>query len=190
MTDTYESTPHSGGYYHVSTSYWPNGEKNVVSSTLPGLPAWTYTPDGEGRIASVSASTGQNPVTGTIYNVASQATSVTLGSGDADSFSYDSSTGRMTQFSFNVNGTAETGTLTWNANGTVGNLNVNDPFGSNGQNCNFGYDDEGRLSSACGTSYGYDPFGNISGYGLDGEVQHGHESAFDGTERDHANLRR
>ena len=25
VTDVYQSTPNSGGYYHVSASYWPNG---------------------------------------------------------------------------------------------------------------------------------------------------------------------
>jgi len=25
LTDTYESTPHSAGYYHATASYWANG---------------------------------------------------------------------------------------------------------------------------------------------------------------------
>ena len=76
--DTYESTPHSGGYYHVASTYWPNGLLNVFTPNLIGLPNWTYTPDGEGRINTVSASSGQNPVTGTTYNNFSLATGILM----------------------------------------------------------------------------------------------------------------
>jgi len=48
---------------------------------------------------------------------------VNYGSGDSDSFTYDPNTGRMTQYQYNVNGSALTGTLGWNANGTLGALN-------------------------------------------------------------------
>ncbi len=44
-----ESTPHSGGYYHVSASYWANGLQNTLNANLSGLPNWTYAADGEGR---------------------------------------------------------------------------------------------------------------------------------------------
>jgi YD repeat-containing protein len=51
LTDVYESTPHSGGYYHVNASFWANGSLNVLNggtSKLPGLPTFTYGVDGEG----------------------------------------------------------------------------------------------------------------------------------------------
>ncbi len=36
--DVYESTPHSGGYYHVNTLYWANGQiKQVTGVGLPTL---------------------------------------------------------------------------------------------------------------------------------------------------------
>ncbi len=76
VTDTYEATPHSGGYYHVAATYWPNGLMNMLSWNLAGFPSWTYTPDGEGRVYSVSASSGQNPLTSTAYNGFGEATSV------------------------------------------------------------------------------------------------------------------
>jgi hypothetical protein len=30
LTDVYESTPHSGGYYHTTSSYWPTGTLEAV----------------------------------------------------------------------------------------------------------------------------------------------------------------
>lgn len=103
---------------------------------------------------------------------------MTLGSGDSDAFQYDSNTGRMTQYDFNVNGKTVTGNLGWNANGTLGSLSVSDAFSSaDTQTCKFGdpnalppvpgYDDLGRLISAnCGSiwsqTFSLDPFGNLS----------------------------
>lgn len=60
------------------------------------------------------------------------------------------------------------GVLNWNANGTLQQLAITDPFNSaNTQNCSFTYDDLARQSTAnCGTawnqSFSFDPFGNIS----------------------------
>jgi RHS repeat-associated protein len=169
----YESTPHSGGYYHASATYWANGALDVLTakygtSSITGLPTFTYAPDGEGRINTVSASAGQNPVTGTTYNVASLATQVTLGSSDSDSFTYDPATNRMTKYTFTVNSQSVVGTLTWNSIGTLENLSVTDPFFSGGnQSCAYNHDDLSRIASAnCGSvwsqTFSYDAFGNIS----------------------------
>jgi YD repeat-containing protein len=119
LSDVYESTPHSGGYYHTSASYWANGALGQLSG-LSGLPTMTYSPDGEGRPYSVTAGSGQNLVTSTSYNTAGLPTGLNLGSGDSDAFSYDSTTGRMTQYQASINGQAIVGQLTWNANGTLG----------------------------------------------------------------------
>jgi len=60
------------------------------------------------------------------------------------------------------------GTLTWNANGTLQSLQINDTANSaNTQTCTNLYDDLGRLSSnSCaggwGQNFSYDPFGNIT----------------------------
>ena len=95
-TDLWEQTPNSGGSYHVTDQYFPNGEVNTLigyqasGSQIVGLPAITYGIDGEGRLTTASASAGQNPVTAASYNVASQLTSLTLGSGDSDAYVYDS----------------------------------------------------------------------------------------------------
>jgi RHS repeat-associated protein len=168
VSDVYQATPHSGGYYHTTQSYWPNGLPDVLGNNIAGLPTFTYTPDGEGRAYTVSASAGQNPVTNTVYNPASLPTAVTYGSADSDSFNYDSNTNRMTQYQFNVNGSSLAGILGWNANGTLQTQNITDAFnGADTQNCSYGYDDVTRLRTAnCGTAaaqtFTYDAFGNIN----------------------------
>jgi hypothetical protein len=125
--DIYESTPNSGGFYRVNMSYHPNGSVATISD-LVGLPTLTYGVDGEGRIYSTAASTGQNPLVSTTYNFASLPTQINLGSTDSDSFTYDPNTNRISQFKFSVNGKSVVGSLTWNPIGTLEDLNVSDPF--------------------------------------------------------------
>ncbi len=177
-TDTYQSSPNSGGYYHATASYLPNGAVQTLgllnSAQSPLIPTQTYGVDGEGRPNSVTASSGQNPVTSVAYTTSGTTqpigslTNVTFGSGDSDSYQYDPGTGRMTQYSFNVNGQSVVGNLHWNANGTLGQLAITDPFNSqDNQTCNNTYDDLGRISgNNCGSAwqqtFSYDAFGNIS----------------------------
>ena len=166
-SDVYESTPHSGGYYHVTAAYWPNGALNQLSN-LTGLPTITYNVDGEGRLYSASAASGQNPLTSTTYNPASEPTAVDFGSSDGDSFTYDPNSDRMTQYKFNVNSQSVTGNLTWNPNRSLESLVITDPFNSaDAQTCNYTHDDLSRIASAnCGTAasqtFTYDAFGNIN----------------------------
>jgi RHS repeat-associated protein len=172
QTDVYESTPHSGGYYHVATTNWANGTMKTLAGYLASgsgfIPTVTYTPDGEGRWKSVTASSDPNPVSNTTYNAAGQITGVTYGSSDNDSFTYDPNTSRMKQYKFTLNGSSEISNLTWNANATLKTLAITDPFNSgNAQTCNHAYDDLSRVTSAnCGTpwsqTFSYDPFGNIT----------------------------
>jgi RHS repeat-associated protein len=165
--DVYELTPHSGPYYHVTNSYFANGAVNQLSN-LVGLPTITYGVDAEGRVNSASASSGQNPLTAASYNPASEATGITFGSTDSDSFTYDPNTNRMTQYKFSVNGQSVTGTLTWNAISTLETLAITDPFyGPGNQTCSYTHDDVSRIASAnCGSpwsqTFGYDAFGNLS----------------------------
>jgi RHS repeat-associated protein len=179
-SDVYESTPHSGGYYHATQTYWPHGAAFQLSN-LPGLPTISYGAtigstvglDGEGRITQVTAASGQNPVTGVNYSSASLPTQVNLGSGDSDTFAYDSNTLRMTQFKFNVGTQSQylNGALTWNANGTLGQLAITDQFSSSDtQTCSYTHDDLTRLVGAnCGgaasQTFSFDPFGNINKQG-------------------------
>ncbi len=156
-SDVYEATAHSGAYYHASQTYWPNGGPNVMSGSI-GLPTITYGADGEGRPSTTSASSGQNPVTSTAYNLYASPNqlSVTFGSGDSDVFTYDSNTFRLNKYQFNVGSQAVTGTLGWNANWSLGSLNISDPFSTaNTQSCSFAADDLSRISQvSCGTIWG------------------------------------
>jgi RHS repeat-associated protein len=170
LTDLYESTPHSGGYYHVANTYWANGALETLSGV--SLPTLTYTPDGEGRVSTIHASAGTNPVTAVNYNAASQVTGVTYGSSDAVGFTYDGNTGQMKEYKLVINGTATFGDLNWNANGSLQQLNIMDPFNPpDNQTCTYGADDLSRIASVnCinGTTnvwnqnFSYDAFGNIT----------------------------
>jgi RHS repeat-associated protein len=176
-SDVYESTLHSGGYYHVPATYWANGALNQLNNAscsgqpcLPGLTTFTYGVEGEGRPNTVSAGSGQNPVTGTNYNLYNPPPQITVsfGSGDSDVFNSDANTGRMTQYKFNVGSQSVVGNLTWNPNGTLGNLGITDPFNSsNAQTCTYSHDDMTRIASAnCGSiwsqTFSFDAFGNIN----------------------------
>lgn len=170
VSDVYQSTPNSGAYYHTNLTYWPSGLPNQLGNNIASLPAFSYSPDSEGRPYQVSASSGQNPVTGVTYNTGSLPTQVNFGSGDYDIFSYDSNTLRMTQFKFNVGTQSQylNGALTWNTNGTLGQLAITDQFNSaNTQTCNYSHDDLIRIANAnCGgaaaQTFSFDPFGNIN----------------------------
>ena len=169
LTDVYQSTLHSGGYYRVSAGYFANGALQGLTSNITGLPNQTYNVDGEGRLSTVSAISGQNPVTATVYNLSAHTTTVTYGSIDQDVFTFDPNTGRMTQYNFSVGGKNVTGMLNWNANGSLGSLAINDAWNaSDAQTCSYTHDDLARIASVnCGYSlwaqnFGYDAFGNIT----------------------------
>ena len=173
MTDLYESTPNSSGFYHSNSSYYPTGAVETLS--IPGIPAVTYGGlDGEGRYTTVSASSG-SLVTSATYSTSSSGnalgalTGITFGSGNTESFSTSPSTGRETNYTVNIGGVTDSDTLTWNSNGTLGQLAIADNVSgtTDSQTCTYGYDDLKRISSVnCGTLWGqtftYDAFGNIS----------------------------
>jgi RHS repeat-associated protein len=170
ISDAWQSTPNSGGYYHTTASYWAPGPVGLLNTrAIPGLLTWTYAPDGEGRVSSVVASSGQNPITNMQYNGFSEPTSITYGSGDSDTFGYNPNTGRMTSYTNTVGGVlVQSIAPMWNANGTLQQLQTSGT--STIPPCSYTYDDLSRLQqSTCGsttwtttaTTYGYDPFGNI-----------------------------
>ena len=178
ISDVYESTPNSGGYYHSAATYFANGVPSLL--TAPGGYGASFSVDGEGRIYSTPPTVA---LASTTYNAASQPTQLNFSSSDSDTFTYDPNTGRMTQYKFNVNGQSVVANLTWNANGTLQTQNITDPFNSaNTQNCAYGYDDVTRLTSAnCGSvaaqTFSYDPFGNISKSGSPFSFQPTYSSA-------------
>jgi RHS repeat-associated protein len=103
------------------------------------------------------------------WNVGNQITAVTFGSLDNDSYQYDPNTGRMIQYQFNMGSgpQSQTGALTWNANGTLKQLQITDQINSaNSQTCTYGYDDLTRITGAnCGAvwsqTFSLDSFGNL-----------------------------
>jgi RHS repeat-associated protein len=173
MTDVWEKTPNSGGYYHTAATYWANGMPASLSG-VPGLSGWTFGPDGEGRPSSVTYGTSTNWVTGTTYYPSNPQTTVTFGTGDTDVYGYDGNTGRMNSFQFKVGSTPKllTATPGWNANGTLGSLAITDQFNSsNTQTCTYVHDDLSRIQSVnCangptnvwGQNFSFDAYGNIS----------------------------
>jgi RHS repeat-associated protein len=188
LTDVYESTPHSSGYYHTTVSYWPSSSLETVSG-IPSVPELYYGAsnnsgvglDGEGRYTQVTAGSGSNPVTRVTYSTTASPnpldalTGVTYGSSDSDSFGYDPNSGRPTSYVFDVNGETDTGSLNWNSNGTLGSLGITDNIsGTNdSESCSFTYDDLARIggqdangySADCGSKwqqlFSYDAFGNV-----------------------------
>ncbi|HEX6502426.1 MAG TPA: RHS repeat-associated core domain-containing protein [Terriglobales bacterium] len=175
MTDLYQSTPNSGGYYHSTASYYVNGALSSLSPGIGGsqvvLP-WNYALDGEGRMYSSSNSNGAI-LSSTYYNSAGQVTAVTGSSGDNDAYQYDND-GRMKQYTFNIGATPTvvSGSANWNPNGTVSSLTISDGFVSaNNQSCSYGYDDLSRVASVNCTSgttnvwnqnFAYDAYGNVT----------------------------
>ena len=83
-------------------------------------------------------------------------------------FGFEANTGRQNYYNEVINGSVISGSLTWNANGTLKQLFVSDAFNAgDNQTCNYAYDDLARLTSVnCGTpwsqTFTYDVFGNLT----------------------------
>jgi RHS repeat-associated protein len=196
LSDYYQKSQHSSGYYHLSATRWEDKQIKAVSGV--GLPTITFGAsdgsglDGEGRVTKVTASSGTNPVSAAIYNTGSYANepigallTVTLGAGDAQNFTYDKNTGRMLSYAASVGSTPTviSGSLNWNANGTLQQLSISDGYNSaDTQVCSYLYDDFVRIAGTTGSNpipgvncvngstkiwnqtftYGSDSFGNIT----------------------------
>ncbi|MGH9476253.1 MAG: hypothetical protein ACRD1C_07960, partial [Terriglobales bacterium] len=147
----------------ASESYFPNG--TVATLNAPGVPAISYGVDGEGRPTTVSAASGQNPVTAAQWT-AQGLISLALGSGDSDAYEYDAA-GRMNSYVFTVGGATDTGRIGWNTNNSIASLAITDNIPGatdNGLNCTYTRNNLGSLAGAsCGTydeTFSWDGFGN------------------------------
>ena len=168
VTDYYQ---YSGSWYHIQQGYFANGATaslqgfNGMGTTTPLSDLFTYGLDGEGRVYSILDTTTDAPILGsTTYNSASQPTAVL-----SESFKYDANSGRMTQWASTVGSDQQIGSPTWNANGTLQSMQINDNANNaNTQNCAYTYDDLARLHSVnCGANtwqqnFNYDVLGNIT----------------------------
>jgi hypothetical protein len=155
-TDLWQSSPHSTQYYHSVATYAGNGAVTSLQLASPSLYTLTYGLDGEGRwntLKQGSTNIVTGPLTG-MYDSAGRVLNVQLtgSTPDHDIYIYDLNTGRMKTFEFEVGSSNLTGTLTWNANGTLSQSQIVDGFNLGGsQVCAFGYDDLSRLlTDACG----------------------------------------
>jgi len=185
MTDMWEMTPHSGQYYHSKAAFAGNGVVTSLQLTSPSLYTMNYGLDGEGRWVTLSKGSSAivtGPTTaGGMYDAAGHVLNVQLtgSTPDQDIYTYDPNTGRMKTFEFEVGNTPAniTGTLTWNINGTLGELQITDGFNSGGtETCysnsssalGYGYDDWGRLvefdcgSGNWGQQFSYDQYDNLT----------------------------
>jgi RHS repeat-associated protein len=189
VSDVYQWSTNSNGWYHTTAAYFANG----VLNTLNGIPGnsgtpWTYGLDGKGRLYSATESSSNNMVSGTTYNSADEPCLITLGLGDTDTYVYDNAsctsppvTGRMTSYTFSIGSTPTTftGSLTWNANGTLRGLATVDGInsGSESETCSYGtsssagYDEFGRLlqvncvngsTNVWNQTFSYDIYNNVT----------------------------
>lgn len=171
LTDVFESTPNSGGAFHTTATYWPDGSLDTITG-IPGITgSFTYTP----------GYTWTSTVTGPSTTLLSGLTStngvnpavVTYGSGDTDTFSLDAS-GRFSGFSATVGSQTVSNAWTWNTNTTPASMQITNPFdsASGNQTCGFAWTALKQISSykctdtTAGTAiWGqvmtYDQFGNI-----------------------------
>jgi YD repeat-containing protein len=175
LTDVWESTPHSGGYYHTTAGYYLNGVLNTLSG-IPGYSTFSLSLDTNGRPNAVGLGS-LSIVTSVTRNAAGNPTNIGYATpyNNSDTFTYDANSGLMNTFSYSFHSTTESGTLTWNANRTLQQMAIVDGFNSAGtETCTFSYDDVARLlTDNCGSSlwnqsYSYDQFDNITKTGNPG----------------------
>jgi hypothetical protein len=159
-----------GIFFTTTASYFDNGALQTLGG-IPGVSDFTYTIDGEGR--PTGASSGATSIVSSVaYDPASSPTTITYANGDKDTYQFDPSSRNMTQFKFTVGSgnVTDTGTPTWNPNGTLQQLVIADNLSSSdSQTCPVGHDDLARISSFnCGTlwseTYAYSPdyAGNVT----------------------------
>lgn len=172
LADYYQSSPNSGGYYSIPITYFANGLIQSFGSFLTE-DQLGYMPDGEGRAYGVYDYTYQTDYVPSITYYPSGMLNTTQTSCAGSTcypitYTYDSNTQRMTGYSAALNGGTISGSLTWNANGSLNQFVVADPFNSDdAQTCTYGADDLSRIASvSCGSTwaqtFSYDPFGNIT----------------------------
>jgi RHS repeat-associated protein len=188
VSDVYQWSTNSNGWYHTTATYFANHALNTLSG-VPGASGspWTYSLDGKGRPYSAIESPSSNMVSSTTYNAADEPCVVTLGFGDTDAYLYDNyttcspsvllSTGRITSYTFSIGSTPTTfvGSPAWNANGTLRGLATVDGInsGSETETCTYGtssspgYDEFGRLLQVnCTNSSGTNIWNQMFAYDI------------------------
>ena len=168
--------------YYSGTSFPATAPSQMqYASPTAATPQFTYTLDGEGRVNGVKDVTNaMNLVSGVTYNASSSPTAIMYGNGDSDGYTPDPNTNRVASFT-NVttggSGWTDTGTLGWNANGTLHSFVwVDGNYTTRNQNCTYSSDALNRIAAVnCtspsypwGQTFGYDAFGNVTKTGNGG----------------------
>jgi RHS repeat-associated protein len=177
ISDVYQWSTHSGGWYHTSATYFANGALTTLAGISGGT--WNFGVDGKGR-PNTAMQGSTNEVTGATFNAANQPLTITFGLGDVDTYTYDANTGRMASYDFAIKATPVhfTGTPSWNPNGTPRGLTIVDGVnaGADSEVCDYGtsgnagYDEIGRLvrvncmngsTPVWGQNFTYDAYDNL-----------------------------
>jgi RHS repeat-associated protein len=181
----WEATQYTGGYIQSTATYNLNGVPSSVT-ILGGTHSISYGADGEGRPSTATVD-GTQVISGTSLwpSTAPYVAKVNLTNNDYDSYAFSSNTGQANSYTLAVGTASMTGGLTWNANGTLQSLAIQDQFNSGGsQTCNFnptlatgtGYDDWTRLigvdcgSGQWGQTFSYDSYDNLSKHTMAGRI--------------------
>jgi len=174
ITDVWESTPQSGGYYHTSATYDARG--TITSLHSPALFATQYfSLDNQGRVNGANLGAGSPEMSNGAFDAAGKVISGTIGGSDSEAFTYDNDE-RMSTWTYTVGSASQTGTVYYNGNGTLSEVAIGDGFNAGGtETCYYnpslatgsGYDDVGRLVGVnCGSlwtqAYSYDQYDNIT----------------------------
>ena len=178
LSDVYQWSTHSGGWYHTGATYFANGATNTITG-VPGNTPWAFGLDASGHAKTADISTN-HMVTNTTYDAAGNPLVITFNTTDPDTYSYDPNTERLISYDFQIGGTPKhfTGTLSWNANGTLNGLTVVDGVnaGADSEVCTYGrsgtagYDPIGRLvnvdcwnggTAVWGQAFTYDVYNNV-----------------------------
>ena len=176
LTDVFEITPHSHQTYHTTLSYYEAGFPKTLAG-IPSTPSITYEL-GYAYVTGVNAASGQNPVTAATSQPDGRTQSVTFGSGDSDTFTFDTYN-RFTGVSSTVGANTVTNTIGWNGSGTMASLAVVDPLNSsNTQQCTFGWDALDRMSQHKCVNGSTDIWGQNFAYDISGNIKKTRMSGF------------
>lgn len=155
------------------TAYQYDADGNRTRITYPSGRVVTYSYDFAGRPITASGSLAgvtHAYATSASYEPFGPMTSLTLGNGLVQSFTYDSRYRMLTNVL--LNGTTATASYSYSYDGAGNILTLNDALAS-GYNRTFAYDDLGRLTTAnSGTALwgtgamSYDAMGNMTAYAL------------------------
>lgn len=171
LTSVTQNSPGLGNQsFSTTVNYWDNGAIQSLAG-IPGVSDFSYGIDGEGRLTSATSG-ATSIVSSVVYDAASNPLTINYANGDKDDYTYDPASQDMTLYKFTV-GTGnltDTGTLTWNPNGTLKQLSIADNITSaDTQTCTTAHDDLVRITSwNCGAlwneSYAYSPdyAGNVT----------------------------